>query len=160
MPQQQPPHDRGSTAGAHTYIHLCNSRLYRSNFRLSSTPRHIASSIGIVDRLYHARIRFVNHVRLHYSRIIRWNKPSIRNRRRFRFTGNKRWVTKRGSNRQHSSHRSRDQGGFPRQTAKRLHSISHTRSHPKHSNKRLNKSFQGTLKQTQPKLFTHNTSLL
>lgn len=156
MPQQQPPHDRGSTAGAHTYIHLCNSRLYRANFRLSSTPRHIASSIGIVDRLYHARIRFVNHVRLHYSRIIRWNKPSIHNRRRFRFTGNKRRATKRGSHRQHRSNPGRNQGRLPRQTQKRLRSIRDTRSHPQHCNKRLNKSFQGTLQQAQPKLFTHN----
>lgn len=161
MPQQQPPHDRGSTAGAHTYIHLCNSRLYRANLRLGGTPRHIASTkISIIHRLNHARIRHINHVWLNHAPIIRWNKPSIHNRRRFRFTGHKRRATKRCPNRQHRSNRGCDQRGFPRQTAKRLRSIRDTSRHPKHSNKRLNKSFQGTLKQTQPKLFTHHTSLL
>lgn len=156
MPQQQPPHDRGSTAGAHTHIHLRNRRLYRANLRLGGTPRHIAGNIRIIQRLNHARIRHINRVRLNHAPVIRWNQPSIHNRRRFRLAGNKRRVTKRGSHRQHRSNRGCDQGRFPRQTAKRLRSISDTRRHPKHSNKRLNKSFQGTLKQTQPKLFTHN----
>lgn len=143
MPQQQPPHDRGSTAGAHTYIHLCNSRLYRANLRLGGTPRHIATNkISIINRLNHAPI-------------IRWNKPSIHNRG-FRLTGHKRRATKRGSNRQHRSNRCCYQGRLPRQTTKRLRSIRDTRRHTQHSNKRLNKSFQGTLKQAQPKLFTHN----
>lgn len=160
MPQQQPPHDRGSTAGAQTIsTHLSFGRLYRANLRLGGTPRHIAGNIRIIHRLYHARIRHINHMRLNQAPIIRWNKPSI-HRRHLRFAGHKRRVTKRGSNRQHRSNRGCDQSRLPRQTAKRLRSISHTRRHPEHSNKRLNKSFQGTLKQTQPKLFTHNTSLL
>lgn len=160
MPQQQPPHDRGSTAGAHTYIHLHNSRLYRANLRLRCTSRLIASNnIRIVYRLYHARIRYIHRVRLHYSRIIRWNKHSI-NRRHLRLTGHKRRITKRCSNRQYCSHCGSNQGRLPWKPPKRLRSIRDTRSNPKHSNKRLNKSFQGTLKHTQPKLFTHNTSLL
>nr|DAX59492.1 MAG TPA: hypothetical protein [Caudoviricetes sp.] len=145
MPQRQPPHNRGSTTGAHTYIHLCNSRLYRANLRLGGTPRHIATKISIVYRLDHARIRFVNHVRLHYSRIIRWNKPSIHNRRHLRLASHKRRATKRGSNRQYCSNPGRNQGRLPRQPAKRLRSISHTRSHPQHRNKRLHKSLSRPL---------------
>lgn len=155
MPQQQPPHNRGSTAGAHIYIHLCNSRLYRANLRLGCTPRHIATKISIVYRLDHARIRHIHRVRLNHAPVIGWNKSSIHNRG-FRFAGHKRWATKRGSNRQHRSNRGCNQGRLPRQTAKRLRSIRDTRRHTQHSNKRLNKSFQGTLKQAQPKLFTHN----
>lgn len=140
----------------HTHIPLCNSRLYRANLRLGCTPRLIASkTIHIICRLDHARIRHINHVRLHYSRIVRWNQTRI-HRRDFRFAGHKRRITKRCSNRQHRSNRGCYQGRLPRQTAKRLRSISHTRRHPKHSNKRLNKSFQGTLQQAQPKLFTHH----
>lgn len=157
MPQRQPPHDRGSTAGAHIYVQLCNSRLYRPNLRLGSVFRHIAyTKIRIVYRLDHARIRHIHRVRLNHAPIIRWNQTRI-HRRRFRLAGHKRRATKRCSNRQYCSNPGRNQGRLPRQTTKRLRSISHTRCHPKHSNKRLNKSFQGTLKQAQPKLFTHNT---
>ena len=155
MPQQQPPHNRGSTAGAHIYVHLSINRLYRANLRLGCTPRHIAGNIHIICRLNHARIRHIHRVRLNHAPIVGWNKPSIHNRG-FRFAGHKRRATKRGSNRQYCSNPGRNQGRLPRQTSKRLRSISHTRRHPKHSNKRLNKSFQGTLKQAQPKLFTHN----
>ena len=155
MPQQQPPHTWQHRWGTNLSTHLSFERLYRSNLRLGCTPRHIAGNIRIIHRLYHARIRFVNHVRLHYSRIIRWNKPSIHNSS-LRLTGHKRRITKRGSHRQHRSYPGRNQGRLPRQTAKRLRSIRDTRSNPQHGNKRLNKSFQGTLKQTQPKLFTHN----
>lgn len=155
MPQRQPPHDRGSTAGAHTHIQLYNSRLYRANLRLGGTLRHIATKISIVYRLDHARIRHIHRVRLNQAPIVGWNKPSIHNRG-FRFAGHKRRATKRCSNRQHRSHRCCYQGRLPRQTAKRLRSIRDTRRHTQHSNKRLNKSFQGTLKQAQPKLFTHN----
>lgn len=94
-------------------------------------------------------------MRLNHAPIVGWNKPSIHNRG-FRFAGHKRRATKRGSNRQDCSNPGRNQGRLPRQTAKRLRSIRDTRRHPKHGNKRLNKSFQGTLKQAQPKLFTHN----
>lgn len=157
MPQQQPPHDRGSTAGAHTHIHLSHNsgRLHNTNLRLGCTLRLIAGKISIVYRLDHARIRHINHVRLNHAPIVGWNKPSIHNRG-FRFAGHKRRITKRCSNRQHRSNRGRNQGRLPRQTAKRLRRIRDTRRHPKHGNKRLNKSFQGTLKQAQPKLFTHN----
>ena len=144
----------------HTHIQLCNSRLYRANLRLGGTLRHIAGkTIHIICRLDHARIRHINHVRLNHAPIVGWNKPSI-NRRHLRLTGHKRRITKRCSNRQDRSHPGRNQGRLPRQTAKRLRSIRHTRSNPQHGNKRLNKSFQGTLKQAQPKLFTHHTSLL
>lgn len=156
MPQQQPPHNRGSTAGAHTHIQLCNSRLYRANLRLGCTPRHIAGNIRIICRLNHAKIRHIHRVRLNHAPIVGWNKPHIHLGLLARLAGHKRRVTKRGSNRQYCSHPGRNQGRLPRQTAKRLRSISHTRRHPQHSNKRLNKSFQGTLKQAQPKLFTHN----
>ena len=140
----------------HTHIQLCNSRLYRANLRLGGTPRHIASNIiHIICRLDHARIRHIHHVRLNHAPIVGWNKPSIHNRG-FRFAGHKRRIAKRGSNRQHRSNRGRNQGRLPRQAAKRLRSIRDTRRHTQHSNKRLNKSFQGTLKQAQPKLFTHN----
>lgn len=139
----------------HTHIQLCNSRLYRANLRLGCTPRHIAGKISIIYRLNHARIRHINRVRLNHAPIVRWNKPSIHNRG-FRFAGHKRRATKRGSNRQYCGNPGRNQGRLPRQTAKRLRRISHTRRHTQHSNKRLNKSFQGTLKQAQPKLFTHN----
>ena len=139
----------------HTHIHLSFDRLYRANLRLGCTLRHIATKISIVYRLDHARIRHINRVRLNQAPIVGWNKPSIHNRG-FRFAGHKRRATKRCSNRQHRGHRCCYQGRLPRQTAKRLRSIRDTRRHPKHSNKRLNKSFQGTLKQTQPKLFTHN----
>lgn len=142
-------------AGAHIYVQLCNSRLYRANLRLGGTPRHIAGNIRIINRLNHARIRHINHVRLNHAPIIRWNPTRI-HRRGFRFASHKRRATKRCSNRQHRSNRSCDQGRLPRQTAKRLRRIGDTRRHPQHSNKRLNKSFQGTLKQAQPKLFTHN----
>lgn len=155
MPQQPPPHNRGSTAGAHIYIHLSSDRLYRANLRLGRPPRLIAAKIRIIRRLDHARIRHIHHVRLNQTPIIRWNKPSIHNRG-FRFAGHKRRATKRGSNRQYCSNPGRNQGRLPRQTAKRLRSIRDTRRHTQHSNKRLNKSFQGTLKQAQPKLFTHN----
>lgn len=133
----------------HTFIniHLShNSRLYCANLRLGRPLRHIAGLISIIHRLDHARIRFVNYVRLQHASIIRWNKPSIHNRS-LRLTGHKRRATKRGSNRQHRSNRGRNQRGFPWQTAKRLRSIRDTRRHTQHSNKRLNKSFQGTLKQ-------------
>lgn len=139
----------------HTHIHLSFDRLYRANLRLGCTPRHIATKISIVYRLDHARIRHINNVRLNHAPIIGWNKPSI-HRRGFRFAGHKRRATKRCSNRQYCSNPGRNQGRLPRQTAKRLRSIRDTRRHTKHSNKRLNKSFQGTLKQAQPKLFTHN----
>lgn len=155
MPQRQPPHDRGSTAGAHIYVQLCNSRLYQANLRLGCTPRHIADNIHIIHRLDHARIRHINHMRLNNAPIIGWNQTRIHNRG-FRLAGHKRRATKRCSNRQHRSNPGCDQGRLPRQTAKRLRSIRDTRSHPQHGNKRLNKSFQGTLKQAQPKLFTHN----
>lgn len=141
----------------HTHIHLSFNRLYRANLRLGCTPRLIADkTIHIICRLDHARIRHIHRVRLHYSRIIRWNKPHINLGLFARLAGHKRRITKRGSNRQDSSNRCCYQRRFPRQTAKRLRSIRDTRRHPKHSNKRLNKSFQGTLKQAQPKLFTHN----
>lgn len=142
----------------HTHIHLSHNsdRLHYTNLRLGCTLRHIAlNTTRIIHRLNHARIRHINHVRLNHSPVIRWNKPSIHNRS-LRFTSHKRRVTKRGSNRQDGSHPGCDQGRLPRQTAKRLRSIRDTRSNTQHSNKRLNKSFQGTLKQTQPKLFTHN----
>ena len=157
MPQQQPPHDRGSTAGAHTHIHLSHNscRLHNTNLRLGCTPRLIAGNIRIINRLDHARIRHINHVRLNHAPIVGWNQTRI-HRRGFRFAGHKRRITKRSSHRQHRSNRGRNQRRFPRQTAKRLRSIRDTRSNPKHSNKRLNKSFQGTLQQAQPKLFTHN----
>lgn len=154
-------HDRVvAAAGAQTIsTHLSFDRiLYCANIRLGCTPRHIVHTL-IIQRLDHARIRHIHRVRLNHAPIIRRNKPSI-HRRHLRFTGHKRRVTKRGSNRQHRSNRGSNQGRLPRQTAKRLRSIGYTRRHPEHSNKRLNKSFQGTLKQTQPKLFTHNTSLL
>ena len=146
----------------HTFIniHLShNSRLYCANLRLRCTPRHIAGNIRIIHRLDHARIRHIHRMRFYQTGIIGWNKPSIHNRS-LRLTSHKRRVTKRGGSRQHRGHPGRNQGRLPRQTAKRLRRIGDTRSNPKHSNKRLNKSFQGTLKQTQPKLFTHNTSLL
>lgn len=148
----------------HTFIniHLSHNsgRLHNTNLRLGCASRHIASNnIRIVYRLDHARIRHIHHVRLNHAPIVGWNKPGIHNRG-FRFAGNKRRATKRGSNRQHRGHSGCNKGRLPRQTAKRIRSIRDTRRHPKHSNKRLNKSFQGTLKQTQPKLFTHNTSLL
>lgn len=155
MPQQKPPHDRGSTAGAHTYIHLCNSRLYRANLRLGCTPRHIVHII-IVYRLDHARIRHIHRMRFYQAGIIGWHKTNINRRRGFRLAGHKRRVTKRRRYRQYRSNRGSDQRRLPRQTAKRLRRISNTRRHTQHSNKRLNKSFQSTLKQTQPKLFTHN----
>ena len=147
MPQRQPPHNRGSTAGAHIYIHLCNSRLYRANLRLGSMFRHIAYNIHIINRLNNARIRHINHVRLNHAPIVGWNKPSIHNRG-FRFTGHKRRATKRGSNRQYGSNPGRNQGRLPRQTTKRLRSIRDTRRHPKHSNKRLHKSLSRPLQQT------------
>lgn len=140
----------------HTHIQLCNSRLYRANLRLGGTPRHIAGNIRIICRLDHARIRHINRVRLNHAPIVGWNKPSIHNRHRFRLAGHKCRVTKRCSNRQYCSNPGRNQGRLPWQTAKRLRSIRNTRRHTQHSNKRLNKSFQGTLKQAQPKLFTHN----
>lgn len=141
----------------HIFTYLSFDRiLYCANLRLGCTPRHIVHTL-IIQRLYHARISLINRMRFYQTGIIGWNKASIHNRRRgFRFTGHKRWVTKRGSNRQHRRYCGGDQSRFPRQTAKRLRRIRDTRSHPKHSNKRLNKSFQGTLKQAQPKLFTHN----
>lgn len=139
----------------HTHIHLSFNRLYRANLRLGGTPRHIATKISIIHRLNHARIRHIHRVRLNHTPIVGWNKPSI-HRRHLRFASHKRRITKRGSNRQHGSHPSRNQGRLPRQTAKRLRSIRNTGCHTEHGNKRLNKSFQGTLKQTQPKLFTHN----
>ena len=139
----------------HTHIQLCNSRLYRANLRLGCAPRHIADNIRIINRLNHARIRHIHRVRLNHAPIVGWNKPSIHNRG-FRFAGHKRRATKRSSHRQHRSNRSCYQGRLPRQTAKRLRSIRDTRRHTQHSNKRLNKSFQGTLQQAQPKLFTHN----
>lgn len=102
--------------------------------------RHIAyTKIHIICRLDHARIRHIHHVRLHYSGIIRRNQTRIHNRS-FRFTGHKRWATKRGSHRQDRSNRGRNQGRLPRQTAKRLRSIRDTRGNPQHSHKRLNKS--------------------
>lgn len=142
----------------HTHIHLShNSRLYCANLRLGSTPRHIApETIHIICRLDHARIRHIHRVRLQHAPIIGWNKSSINRRRHLRLACHKRRVTKRGSNRQHSGHPGSNQGRLPRQTAKRLRSIRDTRSNPKHSNKRLNKSFQCTFQQAQPKLFTHN----
>lgn len=141
MPQRQPPHNRGSTAGAHIYIHLCNSRLYRANLRLGSVFRHIAyTKIRIVYRLNHARIRHIHRVRLHYSRIIRWNQTRIHLGLLAGLAGHKRRATKRGSNRQDRSNPGCDQGRLPRQTAKRLRSIRDTRRNPQHSNKRLNKS--------------------
>lgn len=156
MPQRQPPHDRGSTAGAHIYVHLSFDRLYRANLRLCCTPRLIAGkTIHIICRLDHARIRHIHRVRLNHAPIVGWNKPNI-NRRHLQPTGHKRRITKRCSNRQYCSNPGRNQGRLPRQTAKRLRRIRDTRRHPKHSNKRLNKSFQGTLKQAQPKLFTHH----
>nr|DAT38731.1 MAG TPA: hypothetical protein [Caudoviricetes sp.] len=102
--------------------------------------RHIAyTKISIIYRLNHARIRHIHHMRLHYSRIIRWNQTRIHNRG-FRFAGHKRWATKRGSNRQDRSNPGCDQGRFPRQTAKRLRRIRDTRSNPQHSHKSLHKS--------------------
>ena len=135
-------------------IHLSH-RIYCANLRLGCAPRHIVH-ILIINRLYHARIRLIHRMRFHHAGIIGWNKPNINRRSNLGFTSHKRRATKRSRYRQHSSNRGRNQGRLPRQTAKRLRSIRDTRSNPKHSNKRLNKSFQGTLKQTQPKLFTHN----
>nr|DAU50418.1 MAG TPA: hypothetical protein [Caudoviricetes sp.] len=129
----------------HTHIQLCNSRLYRANLRLGGTPRHIAGKISIVYRLDHARIRHINHVRLNHAPIIGWNQTRIHNRRHLRLTCHKRWVTKRGSNRQDSSNGCCYQGRLPRQTAKRFRSIRHTRSNPKHGNKRLHKSLSRPL---------------
>lgn len=128
----------------HTHIHLSFNRLYRANLRLGGTPRHIAGNIRIIHRLDHARIRHIHRMRLNHAPIVEWNKPSIHNRV-FRFAGHKRRATKRGSNRQHRSHPGCDQGRLPRQTPKRLRSISDTRSHPKYGNKRLNKSLSRPL---------------
>lgn len=144
MPQRQPPQIVAAPLG-HTHIHLLFDRLYSANLRLGSTPRLIAyTKIRIINRLNHARIRHINRVRLHYSRIIGWNKTSINNSR-LRFTGHKRRATKRGSNRQYRSHSSRDQGRLPRQTAKRLRRIRDTRSHTQHRYKRLHKSLSRPL---------------
>lgn len=144
MPQRQPPQIVAAPLG-HTHIQLCNSRLYRANLRLGSTPRLIAyTKIRIIHRLYHARIRHINRVRLNQAPIIRWNQTRIQ-LRIAGLAGHKRRATKRCSHRQHRSNRSCDQGRLPRQTTKRLRSIRDTRRHPQHGNKRLHKSLSRPL---------------